>query len=81
MRADAEFSCPFPLSNRQSKLYGFGVNRFNVNGSLMVVVKSIEKMEGYEENKEKETRESQNKKLVEMYLHCYGYEIFAVSPT
>ena len=32
---------PFPLTNRDAIVYGFGVNRFHNKGSLTVIAKSL----------------------------------------
>ena len=45
---DAEFSFPFPLKNRTACLYGFGVNRQDINGSLFIASKGIESIKDIE---------------------------------
>ena len=78
-----ELSFPFPLSNRENIVYGFGVNRISKNGTVLVMSKSIstvtdplihKKLGDY-------TIKERTSGLVENVIHFYGFEICPVSPT
>jgi hypothetical protein len=72
MLAFAEIFCPFPLSNRYIKLYGFGVNRISTNGSVMIVANSMcnldNEVHDYDEFQTLNS-EQHTKKLLEMTVH------------
>jgi len=74
---------PFPLSNRYSYLYGFGMNRLNTNGSLLVLAKSYELLENSHEAsyKEEVALMPDKKNLVKARLYYYGHEIIPISTT
>ena len=81
--AAIELMLPFPLHNRFDCLYGVGINRLKTNGSLIVVVKSIELLD---EAKilpifTNENLEKKNKSLVNMLTYFYGHEIIPISKT
>ncbi len=70
-----ELFFPFPLSNREAIVYGFGANRIKKNGSIICVAKSVdvinepllrEKIGAVEDKRRK-------KNLVEMKIHYYGF--------
>lgn len=78
-----EFFMPFPLSNRYSNIYGFGVNRFNTNGSILVIAKSAELVVDENGNSyfaDQVTLPERNG-LVKLKLYYYAHEIIPLSPT
>jgi len=42
--AYTEFFFPFPLTSRESVMYGFGANRMKTHGSIVVLAKSYSLM-------------------------------------
>jgi len=77
-----EFGFPFPLANRVALAYGFGANRLNRNGSILVVSKSLEMIDDVENHPyfRNFERPKVNPKLVPLYLHYYGHEITPIGP-
>lgn len=78
-----EFFFPFPLTNREAAMYGFGANRVKSDGSLVIIAKSYSKVDDPYLKEEVGELQYQNRKkgLVEMEVHTYGFEIKPVSPT
>ncbi len=73
---------PFPLKNRETIVYGYGVNRIQKNGTVLVMSKSLctvndpvilKKIGKFETDRRTEG-------LVENIIHFYGFEISPVSP-
>jgi hypothetical protein len=70
------------LSNRYTYIYGFGVNRFETNGSILVVSKSYELVDDIAECPiVSDNSIMPDKDLVKLKLHYYGHEIIPISPT
>jgi len=75
---------PFPLKNREAMICGFGVNRMDINGTILVMSKSLKlvndpvilKKVG---NTVIDPRRQEG--LVENVVYFYGFEISPVSST
>lgn len=71
---------PFPFKNRESFIYGLGVNRTKINGSVLCLAKSLCKIE---DEQLKERFKTLNKPkangLVECVILYYGFEITYMS--
>jgi len=46
--AYVEFFFPFPLTNREAVMYGFGANRMKTHGSVVIMAKSYSLMDDEE---------------------------------
>eukprot|EP00347_Sterkiella_histriomuscorum_P013889 403362974 len=78
-----EFFFPFPFTNREGLMYGFGANRVKSHGSLVIIAKSYGQIDDpYLKELIGELDFSKRKNgLVEMEVLTYGFEIVPVSPT
>ena len=78
-----ELTFPFPLKNRETIVCGFGVNRMETNGTVLVMTKSMRMIEDPLFHKRIGELDIKNRTegLVENIIHFYGFEISPVSPT
>lgn len=76
-----ELFMPFPLSNRENIMFGYGANRIYHNGTLLVIAKSLclvdcplikEQVGVFHSDRRKQG-------LVECIVHFYGFEISPIS--
>lgn len=76
-----ELFFPFPLSNREIIVYGFGANRMYTNGTILVMAKSVSLItDPIVRDKIGEINNPKKKEgLVENLVHFYGFEISPVS--
>ena len=80
--AYAEFSFPFPLTNREGFLYGFGDNKLKTKGSICAIAKSFSLIDDPELKQKVGSLDDPRraKNLVEILCHYYGFEIVPTSP-
>lgn len=81
--AYVEFFFPFPLTNRESVMYGFGANRMKTHGSIVVIAKTSSLMDDPHFKSLVGDLVYKNRKsgLIEMEVQQYGFEISPISPT
>jgi|LauGreDrversion4_2_1035121.scaffolds.fasta_scaffold259697_1 hypothetical protein len=72
---------PFPMSNRECIMYGYGANRMYSNGTILVTAKSLRFVEDpiIKERIGEINIEKRGSGLVETIIHYYGFEISPVS--
>jgi hypothetical protein len=78
-----ELFFPFPLKNRETLVCGFGVNRMETNGTVLVMTKSMSVIDDpfFHKKIGELNIENRAEGLVENIIHFYGFEISPVSPT
>lgn len=78
-----ELIFPFPLKNRETIVCGYGVNRMETNGSVLVMTKSMSVIDDPLFHKKIGDLEidGRTEGLVENIIHFYGFEVSPVSPT
>jgi hypothetical protein len=76
-----EMFIPFPFSNRECIMYGFGANRMFANGTILVIAKSYSEVtDPIVRAKVGEVNDQRRPRgLVENKVHYYGFEISPVS--
>lgn len=78
-----ELTFPFPLKNRETIVCGYGVNRMETNGTVLVMTKSMSVIDDpkFHERVGQLEIKDRAEGLVENIIHFYGFEISPVSAT
>lgn len=79
--AYSEISFPFPFTNREVLVYGFGANKIKVNGKVYCIAKSFSLLEDPELKdiigELNDPRRGKN--LIDLLIHYYGFEMTPIS--
>jgi len=73
-----ELGLPYPLSNREVHLYGYGVNRLKENGSILILAESIDDNKEFIERHQ--IKKVDNTGTVSIDFNFAGFEIIPVGP-
>jgi hypothetical protein len=73
-----ELGLPYPLSNREVHLYGYGVNRLKENGSVLILAESVDDNKDFLQKNN--VQKLQNSGTVNMDIHFAGFEITPLGP-
>jgi len=68
-----EMGLPYPLSNREVHLYGFGINRLQENGSVLILAESVDNNEEFLQRHD--VKKVKSSGTVNMDIHFAGFEL------
>jgi hypothetical protein len=68
-----ELGLPYPLQNRETHIYGFGVDRLQENGSVLILAESVD--ENQEFLQRHDVKKMANSGIVNMDIRFSGFEI------
>jgi hypothetical protein len=73
-----ELGLPYPLQNRETHIYGFGVDRLRENGTILILAESVDENQDFLARNE--VKKVENSGTVNMDIRFGGFEISPLGP-